>query len=299
MAAGLGSRFGGGIKQLARLGPDREIIMEYSIYDAIRAGFNEVVFILRKEIETDFREIIGNRIERVIPCRYVFQELDKLPEGFTVPEGRTKPWGTAHALMMARPVLDSSFAVINADDYYGPAGFRLLHQYMTEEMDEKRKVYDLCMAGYHINNTLSDNGTVNRGICEVKEGNLLSSIKETYEIRKTASGIAGEDSEGRPVSIPENALVSMNLFGLPLSYLDVLIEEFPHWLKEHGQERKSEYLLPKEVDRLMQAGELQVKLLEDPDRWFGVTYQEDADMVKKSLQKLTEEGVYPRTLFPL
>ena len=179
MAAGLGSRFGGGIKQLAKLGPSGEIIMDYSIHDALEAGFDEIVFIIRKDIEKDFREIIGDRVEKIAKCKYAFQEIDKLPEGYRVPEGRKKPWGTAHALIQVRDLIDSPFAVINADDFYGREGFKLIHDYLVNTMDEDAPVFDMCMAGYIVGNTLSDNGTVNRGVCVMGEGGYLHEIDET------------------------------------------------------------------------------------------------------------------------
>ncbi len=298
MAAGLGSRFGGGIKQLAKLGPSGEIIMDYSIHDALDAGFDKIVFIIRKEIEKDFREIIGNRIEKIAKCEYAFQELDKLPEGYSVPEGRTKPWGTAHALIQVRELIDCPFAVINADDFYGKEGFKLIHDYLVNEMDDDAPVFDMCMAGYIVGNTLSDNGTVNRGVCKMGEEDYLKEINETYDISKHADGsLVGSDCSGNEVRVDGDAIVSMNMFGFPARFLDTLVENFPAWLDVHGEEMKSEYLLPQEVSQLMISGKATVKVLKDHDKWFGVTYAEDKDAVQKSLNDLVAQGVYPSSLY--
>ncbi len=298
MAAGIGSRFGGGIKQLAKLGPNGEIIMDYSVHDALAAGFDKIIFIIRKDIEADFREIIGNRIEKVARCEYAFQEIDRLPEGYSVPEGRKKPWGTAHALIQIRELIDCPFAVINADDFYGKEGFRLIHDYLENEMRDDTPYFDMCMAGYIVGNTLSDNGSVSRGVCRMGTDGCLAAIHETYDIERQADGsILGRDIAGNPVSVDGNTIVSMNMFGLPEKFLDVLIRNFPAWLDVHGSEMKSEYLLPAEIDKLMQAGEARVRVLKDHDKWFGVTYAEDKEMVQKSLRSLLEQGVYPAKLF--
>ena len=298
MAAGLGSRFGGGIKQLAKLGPSGEIIMDYSIHDALEAGFDKIVFIIRKDIEKDFREIIGNRIEKIAKCEYAFQEIDKLPEGYSVPEGRTKPWGTAHALIQVRELIDCPFAVINADDFYGKEGFRLIHDYLVNDMDEDAQVFDMCMAGYIVGNTLSDNGTVNRGVCKMGEDDFLKEINETYDIAKLADGsLVGADIDGNEVRVDGDAIVSMNMFGFPRRFLDTLVENFPAWLDAHGEEMKSEYLLPHEVSELMLSGKASVKVLKDHDKWFGVTYAEDKEAVEKSLRELVEKGEYPASLY--
>ena len=298
MAAGLGSRFGGGIKQLAKLGPSGEIIMDYSIHDAIEAGFDKIVFIIRKDIEKDFREIIGNRIEKVAKCEYAFQEIDKLPEGYSVPEGRTKPWGTAHALIQVRDLIDCPFAVINADDFYGKEGFKLIHDYLVNQMDDNASAFDICMAGYIVGNTLSDNGTVNRGVCRMGENDYLKEINETYDIEKRADGsLVGSDANGNEVRVDGDAIVSMNMFGLPEKFLDTLIENFPAWLDKNGKEMKSEYLLPQEISGLMQEGKATVRVLKDHDKWFGVTYAEDKEAVQKSLKDLVDKGVYPASLF--
>ena len=196
MAAGIGSRFGGGIKQLEPVGPGGEIIMDYSIHDALEAGFEKVVFIIRKDLEKDFKEVIGNRIERIAEVAYAYQELADLPEGFTLPEGRTKPWGTGQAVLSIKGLVDGPFAVINSDDYYGKECFKNMHRYMTEEMDTERKIYDICMSGFILANTLSENGTVTRGVCQENPDGTLKEVAETYQIRMTPEGLAGAEELG-------------------------------------------------------------------------------------------------------
>lgn len=227
MAAGIGSRFGGGIKQLAPVGPNGEIIMDYSIHDALEAGFNKIVFIIRKDLEKDFKEIIGNRIEKLAKVEYAYQELDALPEGFSVPEGRKKPWGTGQAVLTVKGIVKEPFLVINADDYYGKEAFRRIHDYMTETMDQDKPVYDICMAGFVLSNTLSDNGSVTRGVCQVTEEGCLKEVTETYNIRMEEDGLKAEDENGNPVSVKANQPVSMNMWGLPPAFLDELEKGFP------------------------------------------------------------------------
>ena len=221
MAAGIGSRFGGGIKQLAPVGPNGEIIMDYSIHDAIEAGFNKVVFIIRKDLEKDFKEIIGDRIAKQIPVIYAYQELDALPEGYFVPEGRKKPWGTGQAVLMIKGLIDCPFLVINADDYYGKEGFKRIHDYMVNEMKDDADVYDICMGGFVLENTLSDNGSVTRGVCHVENG-FLKNVTETYDIRRSGDGLAAADEAGNPVSVQADQPVSMNMWGLPVRFLEEL-----------------------------------------------------------------------------
>ncbi|WP_308682276.1 nucleotidyltransferase [Stomatobaculum longum] len=297
LAAGIGSRFGGGIKQLTPMGPNGEIIMDYAIYDAKRAGFDKVVFIIRKDLEQDFKSIIGDRIAKVIETDYAFQEIDDLPAGFSVPEGRKKPWGTGQALLSVRGKVNEPFVVINADDYYGPEGFRAVHKYMTEEMDLTGEKLDMCMAGFILKNTLSDNGTVTRGVCEVDERHMLKSVRETFEIRMTEEGLQAKDGAGNPVSLTPEQYVSMNMWGLPPQFLDVLAEGFPTFLKAHGTELKSEYLLPSIVDSCIQSGRGSVKVLPTHDKWFGVTYQEDKPTVVAAIRALIESGRYPEKLY--
>ena len=275
MAAGIGSRFGGGIKQLAPVGPNGEIIMDYSIHDAIEAGFNKVVFIIRKDLEKDFKEIIGDRIAKQIPVIYAYQELDALPEGYFVPEGRKKPWGTGQAVLMIKGLIDCPFLVINADDYYGKEGFKRIHDYMVNEMKDDADVYDICMGGFVLENTLSDNGSVTRGVCHVENG-FLKNVTETYDIRRSGDGLAAADEAGNPVSVQADQPVSMNMWGLPVRFLEELEHGFPKFLDGlKPEDIKAEYLLPKIIDDLVQEGKAKVRVLDTPDKWFGVTYQED------------------------
>lgn len=298
MAAGIGSRFGGGIKQLAPVGPNGEIIMDYSIHDALEAGFNKIVFIIRRDLEKDFKEIIGERIEKVAKVEYAYQELDKLPQGFSVPEGRNKPWGTGHALLMVKDFVKEPFVVINADDYYGKEGFCRIHDYMVQKMDENSETYDMCMAGFVLANTLSENGTVTRGACEVDEKGNLKQVKETFGIQMLSDGLHAEDETGQPVTVRPDQLVSMNMWGLPPAFLTELEKQFPEFLKSVPEGNlKAEFLLPQVIDTLVHEGKARVKVLDTKDKWFGVTYQEDKEIVVKAIQKLIAEGVYPEKLF--
>ena len=298
MAAGIGSRFGGGIKQLEPVGPDGEIIMDYSIYDALEAGFDKIVFIIRKEIEKDFREIIGNRIEKIANVEYAFQALDALPEGFSVPDGRTKPWGTGQAILAAKDVIHEPFLVINADDYYGKEGFKKLHDYMVEEMDENGDKMQMCMAGFILANTLSENGGVTRGICEVDQNGYLKKVTETYDIYREKNGMHAVTKEGDPTFVSANQHVSMNMFGLPVAFLDELERGFPEFLTNVKEgDLKAEYLLPTIVDQCIRKDKAKVRLLETQDKWFGVTYKEDKPAVVAAIRKLIEDGVYPEKLF--
>lgn len=298
MAAGIGSRFGGGIKQLEPVGPGGEIIMDYSIYDALQAGFNKVVFIIRKDLEKDFREIIGRRIEKVVRVEYAFQETDDLPEGYAKPEGRKKPWGTGHAVLCVRNLVHEPFMVINADDYYGKEGFRRLHDYMVKEMEPSDGAYQMCMGGFMVTNTLSENGGVTRGVCQVTEDGYLKSVVETYDIRMTDGGLKASDVAGNPVEVSPGCHVSMNMWGLPPEFFRELEKGFPKFLDSlDGGDVKSEYLLPAVIDGLVKEGRARVKIIETPDKWFGVTYKEDKQIVVESLRKLIAEGAYPEKLY--
>jgi dTDP-glucose pyrophosphorylase len=297
MAAGIGSRFGGGIKQLEPMGPNGEIIMDYAIYDARKAGFEKVVFITRKDLEKDFREIIGNRIEKVMEVEYAFQELDDLPAGFSVPEGRKKPWGTGQAVLAVDGKVKEPFLVINADDYYGPEGFRLMHKYMTEEMDLTGKKLDMCMAGFILKNTLSDNGAVTRGVCDVQDG-MLKKVTETFEIGYKDGALKAQDGAGMPASVNADQIVSMNMWGLPPAFLEELKQGFPEFLSAiKPGDIKAEYLLPTIIDQCIQSGRGTVRVLPTNDRWFGVTYKEDKPVVVESIRKLIAAGVYPEKLY--
>ena len=298
MAAGIGSRFGGGIKQLEPVGPGGEIIMDYSIHDALEAGFEKVVFIIRKDLEKDFKEVIGNRIERIAEVAYAYQELADLPEGFTLPEGRTKPWGTGQAVLSIKGLVDGPFAVINSDDYYGKECFKNMHRYMTEEMDTERKIYDICMSGFILANTLSENGTVTRGVCQENPDGTLKEVAETYQIRMTPEGLAGADESGARIALDASQPVSMNMWGLPASFLDELDRGFPEFLASVPDgDIKKEYLLPRIIDKLIKSGQATVKILNTPDKWFGVTYKEDKEQVVNAIRGLIEAGVYKEKLF--
>ena len=298
MAAGIGSRFGGGIKQLEPVGPGGEIIMDYSIHDALEAGFEKVVFIIRKDLEKDFKEVIGNRIERIAEVAYAYQELADLPEGFTLPEGRTKPWGTGQAVLSIKGLVDGPFAVINSDDYYGKECFKNMHRYMTEEMDTERKIYDICMSGFILANTLSENGTVTRGVCQENPDSTLKEVAETYQIRMTPEGLAGADESGARIALDASQPVSMNRWGLPASFLDELERGFPEFLASVPDgDIKKEYLLPRIIDKLIKSGQATVKILNTPDKWFGVTYKEDKEQVVNAIRGLIEAGVYKEKLF--
>ena len=295
MAAGIGSRYGAGIKQLAKMGPNGEIIMDYSIRDAKEAGFNKVVFIIRKDIFEEFEEIIGSRIKDQIDVEYVFQEVDDLPEGFEVPEGRTKPWGTGQAVLVCKDIIKEPFVVINADDYYGKEAFVKIHEFLVENYTpEKSK--ELCMAGFILGNTLSDNGTVTRGICAVDENDYLTDVVETYEIKKTSDGA---ESQGNRIDV--NAHVSMNMWGLTPEFVGLLEEGFVEFFEnikgDEAKELKGEYLLPIYIDELLKKGTVSVRLLETQDKWFGVTYKEDKPVVVESFAKLIADGVYQKDLF--
>ena len=298
MAAGIGSRFGGGIKQLEPVGPGGEIIMDYSIHDAMEAGFNKVIFIIRRDLEKDFKEIIGHRIEKLLPVEYAYQELQDLPAGYEVTPGRTKPWGTGQAVLSVKGMVDGPFRVINADDYYGREGFRRIHDYMAEHMDSQSEIYDICMGGFVLSNTLSDNGTVTRGVCQVDGDGFLTNVTETYNIQMKEDGLHATDESGAPVTISPSQPVSMNMWGLPASFIQELEKGFPVFLDSLKEgDIKSEYLLPKIIDNLVQNKKARVTVLDTPDKWFGVTYREDKQAVTDAIRGLIESGVYEEKLF--
>lgn len=293
MAAGLGSRYGG-IKQLEPVGVSGEIIMDYSIYDAIKAGFNKVIFIIRKDLEKDFKEVIGNRIAEKVEVEYAFQEIADLPEGFSVPEGRTKPWGTGQAVLSCKDMIKEPFAVINADDYYGSEAFVKIHDYLVQT-DTNSSEY--CMAGFVLGNTLSENGTVTRGVCQVDKDGYLIDIKETRAIERKGDSAVSREKEGEELLIDLNSPVSMNMWGFTPGLLPKLKTGFVSFLKTEGQELKSEYLLPEEVGRLIKREEVSVKVLSTNDKWFGVTYKEDKQTVMDSISELVKKGLYPEKLY--
>lgn len=299
MAAGIGSRFGGGIKQLEPVGECGEIIMDYSIHDAIEAGFNKIIFVIRKDIEADFREVIGERIEKLcgelgVRVEYAFQSLDEIPEGFSVPEGRTKPWGTGQAVLAAKDVIDEPFAVINADDYYGKEAYKNLYKELSENSGADYKANAFCMAGFVLKNTLSENGGVTRGICKMNDSGFLTEVVETPDIVKTDNG-----AEANGDAIDVNSLVSMNMWGLTPEFVKMLEEGFEKFFKEKVPQNplKAEFLLPIFIGELLSENKVSVKVAPSSDKWFGVTYKEDKPLVVESFKKLISEGVYNRNLF--
>ena len=290
MAAGIGSRFGAGIKQLEPVDASNHIIMDYSIHDVIEAGYNHVVFIIRKDIEKEFKEVIGERIESVckehhVTVDYAFQDINDIPG--SLPEGRTKPWGTGQAVLAAKSVIDTPFIVINADDYYGKEGFRAVHEYLVNGGKS-------CMAGFVLKNTLSDNGGVTRGICKMDAENNLTEVVETKNIMKTEDG-----AEADGVAIDVNSLVSMNMWGLTPDFLEVLEDGFKEFFEKEVEQNplKAEYLIPSFIGELLKQGKMSVKVLKTNDTWYGMTYKEDVMSVKESFQKMLEKGLYKEELF--
>ena len=297
MAAGMGSRYGG-LKQIDPVDREGHIIMDFSIYDAKKAGFEKVVFIIKKENEKDFKDAVGRRIEKVMDTAYVYQELDSIPEGFAVPEGRVKPWGTAHAILCAAGEIDSPFAVINADDYYGRSAFEKIYQYLTTHGDDEK--YRYTMVGYRLINTVTDNGYVSRGVCALNEKNELVSVTERTRIEKRGSGVAySEDGGSSWKEIDGNTLVSMNMWGFTESILEEIRSGFPAFLKKGLAENpmKCEYFLPSVVSDLLSAGKASVAVLESEDKWYGITYKEDKPAVTAAVQKLKDSGRYPERLW--
>ena len=300
MAAGMGSRYGG-LKQMDPVGSHGEVIMDYSLYDARRAGFEKVIFIIKHSIEDAFKEAIGDRIEKIckdldVEIAYAYQELDELPEDVELPAGRTKPWGTGQAVLACKEVLHEPFAVINADDYYGKEAFVKLHDFLVGYAPEKANQF--CMAGFILKNTLSENGAVTRGICETNEKGYLTAVHETSNIVKTPEG-AAVDNDGQLTSINAESYASMNMWGLTPEFMQTLEDGFKEFFANMGNKDilKAEYLLPIYIDELLQAGRVSVKVLDTNDKWFGVTYKEDKDYVVKSFARLIENGVYQRDLF--
>lgn len=297
MAAGLGSRFGGeGAKQLEPVGPNGELIMEYSVYDAVEAGFDKVVFVIRRGMQAKFHETVGSRVEKIVEVDYVYQELEDIPEKWKDRlEGRTKPWGTGQAILCCKDIVKTPFLVINADDYYGKQAYREAYQYLTEK---ERSSRDLCMVGFVLKNTLSENGAVTRGICQVGDNGMLQKIVETRGVEKYGDGAIVRGLDGTTRVVEADSPVSMNMWGLQPGFFEILESGFQKFLENLGSDRlKAEYLLPTIVGGLLQDGEVQVKVLASHDRWFGVTYKEDKEGVAASIKELTDMGVYPETLF--
>ncbi len=294
MAAGMGSRYGG-LKQIDPVDADGHIIMDFSMYDARRAGFEKVIFIIKKENEATFREAVGDRIARYMEVSYAFQELDNLPEGYKVPEGREKPWGTAHAVYSCIDQVDGPFAVINADDYYGPESFQLIYDYLSTHQDDEK--YRYTMVGYLLGNTVTDNGHVARGVCSMNEKSELVDINERTRIEKRQDGIAYTEDDGETWNyLPADTVVSMNMWGFTRSILEEIRDGFPAFLDKGLQENpeKCEYFLPSVVNDLLESEKATVTVLTSKDKWYGVTYKEDKPVVVDAIRSMKDQGRYPQ-----
>ncbi len=295
MAAGMGSRFGG-LKQITPVGPSDEKLMDYSVFDAMRAGFGKVVFVIKHAIEAEFKEKIGNAIAAHLPVEYVYQELDALPAGYTVPAGREKPWGTGHAVLCCRDVVKEPFTVINADDYYGRDCFKLLADFLAQP--QKDATMHIAMAGYRLTNTLTENGYVSRGVCEVDENNRLLCLTERTHI-ELRDGVPQytEDDGANWTTLPSDSVVSMNCWAFPAGTLDYFEKQFCAFLDAHGTQMKSEFYLPAVVDALVAQGRADVRVIPTEDKWYGMTYAADHDMVRGALAALAAEGMYPNPMW--
>ncbi len=297
MAAGMGSRYGG-LKQIDPVDEHGHMIIDFSLYDAKQAGFEKVVFIIKKENEEIFKEVIGSRIAEYMEVAYVFQDLQNIPEGFTVPEGRVKPWGTGHAVLSCIDIVDGPFAVINADDYYGRKAFQVIYDYLASHEDDDK--YRYTMVGYRLENTVTDNGHVARGICTTNEAGELIAIHERTRIEKHADGIAYTEDEGVTwTTVPGNTLVSMNMWGFTESILKELQKHFPAFLEKGIKENplKCEYFLPEVVSGLLADGKATVAVLSSADKWYGVTYKEDKPVVVAAIRSMKDNGIYPEKLW--
>ena len=296
MAAGMGSRYGG-LKQLDPVGNHGQLIIDYSIYDARRAGFKTVVFVIKPEIEADFKEAIGDRVSKVMDVKYAYQLKEDLPEGYSVPAGRTKPWGTAHAALAARDIVDGPFAVINADDYYGPEAYREIYNYLSTHQDGD--VYEYVMVGYLLKNTVTENGTVARGVCGETADHCLTQVTERTKIAKGEPPRFTEDDGRTWTELPGDTVVSMNMWGFTRSFLDEALARFPAFLDKALAENpeKGEYFLPTVVSWLIDEGKARVKVLRSTDKWYGVTYREDKPTVVAAIAEKTAAGLYPDRLW--
>lgn len=294
LAAGMGSRYGG-LKQLDGLGPNGETIMDYSIYDAIRGGFGKLVFVIRKDFEKDFREKIISKYENHIPVEVVFQSTDKLPEGFTCPSDRVKPWGTNHAVLMGKEVIREPFAVINADDFYGRDSFAVIGKFLSELPEGSKKRY--CMVGFRVGNTLSESGTVARGICSTDAQGHLTTVVERTEIMRVNGTVSYKDEEGKWIGVADNTPVSMNMWGFTPDYFQYSEDYFVDFLKENIDRPKAEYYIPLMVNKLVNEQVATVKVLDTVSHWFGVTYAADRQGVVDKFQALVDSGEYPSPLF--
>ena len=296
MAAGMGSRYGG-LKQLDPVGNHGQLIIDYSIYDARRAGFETVVFVIKPEIEADFKEAIGDRVSKVMDVKYAYQLKEDLPEGYAVPAGRTKPWGTAHAALSVRKLVDGPFAIINADDYYGPEAFQEIYRYLSDHQDGD--VYEYVMVGYLLKNTVTENGTVARGVCEETADHFLTQVTERTKIEKGEPPRYTEDDGKTWTDLPADTIVSMNMWGFTRSFLDEALARFPAFLDKALAENpeKGEYFLPTVVSQLIDEGKARVKVLRSEDKWYGVTYREDKPTVTAAIAEKTAAGLYPDRLW--
>lgn len=295
MAAGMGSRYGG-LKQIDPVDKEGHIIMDFSVYDAVKAGFKKVIFIIKKENEADFKAAIGDRLSKHLDVTYVFQDLKNLPEGYEVPEGRVKPWGTGHAVLSCIDEIDGPFAVINADDYYGANAFRMAYDFLTQNQDEDG-IYRYMMVGYKLENTLTENGHVARGVCVTDEEGYLQKIHERTHIERHEGSVAYTEDEGKTwTALPQDSTVSMNMWGFSESILKELKARFPKFLEENlpVNPMKCEYFLPFVVDELLGENKATVKVLKSMDKWYGVTYKEDKPVVVAAIQRMKDEGLYPQ-----
>ena len=293
LAAGLGSRYGG-LKQLDGLGPNGETIMDYSIYDAVKAGFGKVVFVIRKSFEEEFKEKVTKKYEHLLSVEVVFQELDNLPEGFELNPNRVKPWGTNHALMMGKNVINEPFAVINADDFYGRGSYEVMCSFLSQLEGGKNKY---CMVGYRVGNTLSESGTVARGVCETDENSNLTGIVERTQIKRIDGVVKFKDENDEWISLPDNKPVSMNMFGFTPDYFEYSDKFFEEFLKENEEELKAEFFIPTVVNDLIVDDKIEMRVLDTTSQWFGVTYIEDRPFVVSKFKELVDKGVYPSPLF--
>lgn len=297
MAAGMGSRYGG-LKQIDPVGQNGEIIMDYSIFDAVKAGFERVVFVIRKELEQDFKEVIGDRISKYIDVKYAYQTMDDLPAGFEIPEGRVKPWGTGHAVLASRHLIDAPFAAINADDYYGVEAFKKIYNFLIKEQKDDKM--GITMVGYMIKNTLSENGHVARGVCEVDENGYLVDITERTRIERV-DGVPSftEDGGETWVKLGEDQIVSMNMWGFPAKAMEAFEEKFVNFLENDVPDKPqtAEYFLPFVVNDLLKEDRAEVSVLTSEDKWYGVTHKEDKEVVTNAMKNLAENGTYPNPLW--
>jgi NDP-sugar pyrophosphorylase family protein len=296
MAAGMGSRYGG-LKQIDPVTDKGEIIIDFSLYDALMAGFEDAIFIIKKEMEEDMRALIDEGAAKSLNIRYAYQSIDDVPEWVNVPKGRVKPWGTGHAVLAARNLVDGPFAVINADDYYGPAAYQLMREYLSSAADDDKLRY--AMVGYRLTNTITEHGSVARGICKVDKDGYLTGIDERLKVMRRGEGIAYEDEGGRWAELPPDTTVSMNFWGFTDSFIGELESGLTGFFENdvRGDALKSEYLLPRIVGRLVSGGRASVKVMDSQDRWYGVTYKDDKEQVMSALQSLKDRGIYPDKLW--